>query len=120
MSRCIVELFNYIRIFDQIFIIRLIIFEKTVETRCKIQPPAEVLFSRTNARCKIQPPAGEKSVSRAPAVCSAPKRRFSAPRFSAPVGDALTKDAGAGGWVCSLGLLVRDRLIRVSGCLMGS
>jgi hypothetical protein len=63
MSRCIVELFNYIRIFDQIFIVRLINFEKTVETRCKIQPPAEVLFSRTNARCKIQPPVGENSVS---------------------------------------------------------
>jgi hypothetical protein len=90
MSRCIVELFNYIRIFDQIFIVRLINFEKTVETRCKIQPPAEVLFSRTNARCKIQPPAGENSVSRAPTICSAPKRRF-----SAPVGDAVREEVGA-------------------------
>nr|XP_051196799.1 ethylene-responsive transcription factor ERF055-like [Lolium perenne] len=46
-------------------------------------------FFRTSVRCKMEHPAGENSVSRAPAVYSAAKRRFSAPAFCAPIGDAL-------------------------------
>jgi hypothetical protein len=57
--------------------------------RCKIERLAEVLFFRANARCKMAHPAGEKSLHRAANVYSAAAASYTAPNYSAHVGDAL-------------------------------
>jgi hypothetical protein len=57
--------------------------------RGKIERPAEVLLYRADARCKMAHPAGEKSLRRAATVYSAAAASYTAPTYSAPVGDAL-------------------------------
>jgi hypothetical protein len=52
--------------------------------------PAEDHFYRPRTRCILARPGGEKPAQRALSVYRAAKRRFTAPRFSAPVGDALS------------------------------
>jgi hypothetical protein len=59
-------------------------------THCKMEHPAEVHFYRASVRCKMELSVGQIPVQRTPSVYSAAEPRFSAPIFSAPVGDALT------------------------------
>jgi hypothetical protein len=80
---------NYVWLFD---LCDCKIVYKTVfraRARCILPRPAEDDFFRPRTRCILPRPAGENTAQRALAVYSAQNQRFSAPRYSAPVGDAL-------------------------------
>jgi hypothetical protein len=81
--------FLNIRIFNQILIVRLINFEFNGRNALQNTASSGGAFFPHQRALQNATSGGEKSVARAPAVCSAPKRRYSAPRYTAPVGDAL-------------------------------
>jgi hypothetical protein len=58
-----------------------------------MEHPVEEFFYRVNARCKIEHPTGRNLVQRALSVYSAAEARFSAPKYSAPIEDALSTRA---------------------------
>jgi hypothetical protein len=57
--------------------------------RAILEHPAEEYFYRSRTRSSLAPPMGENSGQRAKNVYSAIETTYSAPKYSAPVGDAL-------------------------------
>jgi hypothetical protein len=80
---------EFIWLFDLVWGIVVCVCSLRRAARCKMECPTEVLFLRANVRCKMEHPVGEKSVQHAPSFYSAPAAWYSAPIYSAPIGDAL-------------------------------
>jgi hypothetical protein len=58
--------------------------------RCILEHPAEEHVLRSRTRCSLAPPVEENLGQRAANVYSAGGTTYSAPKYCAPVGDALT------------------------------
>jgi hypothetical protein len=59
------------------------------ENETTVSDPNSPFGLRANTRCKMEHPAGEKSLRRASSVYSVAAAWYSAPIYTAPVGDAL-------------------------------